>query len=249
MSIDVCPQEYFFVVVAVILTEQYHLPFPRSLVELGSGSWSHEQCWEWVPSHEVNLQSRQILVGYSHQLCAIIALARLACRSPFIAKRFCCWVDTYLQPSVVGRVPSSTLNTTSRVKALGRYHYFSMSNVLCGYHLQQQGLIISLWGTADSLGNSLSYLGVLIGPLWQRIQLDATHFWNWILLLMKRDILLGLHLSHHLAIPFRSPPCISIKLRKLLLWQVSLQLSISPRFYLSLSMHSLPYPLFPPLPI
>lgn len=51
---------FFFV--AVILTEQYHLPFPRSLVELGSGSWSHEQCWEWVPFHGVGSKWNQMLV-------------------------------------------------------------------------------------------------------------------------------------------------------------------------------------------
>ena len=59
---------------------------PRSLVYLISGSKSSKQCqiW-WVPLQTVDLQSNQILVGYSYKLCASIALAylagRLHCRS------------------------------------------------------------------------------------------------------------------------------------------------------------------------
>lgn len=44
---------------------------------LVSGSWSPKQCQVWVPAHEIGLKSNHILVGYSHKLCANIALANI----------------------------------------------------------------------------------------------------------------------------------------------------------------------------
>ena len=40
-----------------------------------------EQCWTWVPSHKMGLDSNQILVGYSHKLWATVASMYIAVRS------------------------------------------------------------------------------------------------------------------------------------------------------------------------
>lgn len=50
---------------------------PGSQAYLISGSRPPEQYQGWVLSHKVGLKADQILVGYSHKLYAIIALAML----------------------------------------------------------------------------------------------------------------------------------------------------------------------------
>lgn len=45
---------------------------------LVSGSMSPEQCQAWITSHEVSLKSNETFVGYSHKLCATIALTYLS---------------------------------------------------------------------------------------------------------------------------------------------------------------------------
>ena len=52
-----------------------------------SGSWSPKQCYILVPSCGGGLQSNQILVGYSHKLCATIALAYLCRQDTIVDQR------------------------------------------------------------------------------------------------------------------------------------------------------------------
>lgn len=42
----------------------------------------------WVPDHRVSLKSNQMLVGYSHNLCATSSLVHLEYWSPLYIKRF-----------------------------------------------------------------------------------------------------------------------------------------------------------------
>ena len=50
--------------------DQYYLVSLRSLYCVASGSWSPKQCQAWVPSNEMDLRTNQLLVDYSHKLCA-----------------------------------------------------------------------------------------------------------------------------------------------------------------------------------
>lgn len=51
----------------------------RSMSYLVSCSCPPEQWWTWCPSHGVVFKPYQILVSYSHKLCATVATANLAC--------------------------------------------------------------------------------------------------------------------------------------------------------------------------
>lgn len=85
---------------------------------------------------------------------------------------------------------------------------FSMFSELCRYSLQELGLVISLWKTTYSLGHSLGYLGVSMGPL--LTQLNITQFYYWRLNLVTRDIQLGdLFAPIILANSFRLPSCMN----------------------------------------
>ena len=59
-------------------------------VLLGSsiGSWSPRQCWVWVLSHGVGLDSNQIVLGYSQKHWATTAPAHVTGRSPLQTKGF-----------------------------------------------------------------------------------------------------------------------------------------------------------------
>lgn len=60
-----------------------------------------EQCQLCVPSHEVRLKLNQIVVGYSHSICATIAVAYHAHRSPLeIAVYGSGWWLTFFSGSV-----------------------------------------------------------------------------------------------------------------------------------------------------
>lgn len=60
----------------------------RSITYLVSVSWQPEQCQAWVQSHRVGLKSKQWVIGYSHNMWAIVVPAHLADRSPLQIKGF-----------------------------------------------------------------------------------------------------------------------------------------------------------------
>lgn len=47
--------------------------FLRPMTNAVSGYWLLYQCWVWIPSHGVSLESSQKLVGYFCNICAVIA--------------------------------------------------------------------------------------------------------------------------------------------------------------------------------
>lgn len=47
-----------------------------------SGSWSPKHCWVSVPDCGVGLKSNHFLVDHFYKLCATMAVAYLASRSP-----------------------------------------------------------------------------------------------------------------------------------------------------------------------
>jgi hypothetical protein len=84
--------------------------YPRSLGYLLSGSWSPKQCWVWVPSCGVGLESHQTLMAIPTSFCATITQAYFAGRSDF-GQRFCGQVGVYVSSLVAYRVSSSIKDT------------------------------------------------------------------------------------------------------------------------------------------
>lgn len=107
------------------------------------------------------------------------------------------------------------------MKALGRQqHYVSMFNELHRCCLQQWGLMVSLQSAVYGLDNSLSCLGILVGPSWPTTQLHyIRHSRYWKFYLVIRDGHLGFCFPHYLALSFRSLSY-TICLRKPLVYQI-----------------------------
>jgi hypothetical protein len=78
------------------------------------------------------------------------------------------------------------------------------------HYLPQWGLAVSLWKETYSLGNFLGRLGIPMGPLWPKTQLNVTQFWYWKVHLVARDDQLGLCLSYYLVISLRLPSSVYI---------------------------------------
>lgn len=49
--------------------------FSLGLSYLVSGSWPHELCWAWVPSHGMDLNSNNKVIDYSYNIFATIVPA------------------------------------------------------------------------------------------------------------------------------------------------------------------------------
>lgn len=62
--------------------------YPVSMTYLVSGSWLPHQCRRWVLSWEMERNSNQLLVGFSHKPCATVVLLHLGGRSAMCIKRF-----------------------------------------------------------------------------------------------------------------------------------------------------------------
>lgn len=88
--------------------------YPRFMSYLVSCSYSPEQCWTWYPSHGVGLKPYQILVSYSHKLCATVATANLACKSPLETEGLYSWICIYLSPLAAHRGPHLPQKQVSR---------------------------------------------------------------------------------------------------------------------------------------
>lgn len=63
-----------------------------------------------------------------------------------------------------------------------------MSYIDVRCYLQQWRLAIRSQRATCNLGNSVDCLGISMGILWSKIQLDITHSWYWKLRLVTRDV-------------------------------------------------------------
>lgn len=122
--------------------------------------------WVWVPSCVGNLGSNQIIVDYSHQLCATIELEYLASRTDCRSKAlWLVWHSNFLYQTCwhIG------------VKALCMQQLnFFIFNELCRFSLQHRVLPPRWSRLTFSLGNSLDCLGVSKRPIGQQLTWDVT---------------------------------------------------------------------------
>lgn len=131
-----------------------------------SVSWSLKQCQVWV-SCGVSLKSSQFLVGYSYKLWATIDIAYLAGSTPDLIKGlWLAWCLCFLL--ITWRIPSCTKDAGTQV---WRFYVGTSSTSPCSMSCvgvsSATGSAVSLWRATYSLGNSLSYLGIAMGPLFQ----------------------------------------------------------------------------------
>lgn len=121
---------------------------PRAVGEMNSTSWS-----------EPSIQSDS---SWLHpQLLCHYRISILCRQVTTVDQRVCRWTGVYLSPLVACTVPSSVVNHSVVVRALGRQQLdFLMLNELYSCCLQQQGFTISLCSTTNSLGNGLSCFGI-----------------------------------------------------------------------------------------
>lgn len=75
--------------------------YPKSMAYLVSGFRSAKQCWEGVPSHVVDLNSDQILVGYFIQDFCQYCTNKTCRQITLEVQRNYFWVGIYLSLSVV----------------------------------------------------------------------------------------------------------------------------------------------------
>lgn len=67
------------IVLAMFLKQNRSIGFShKCLLYLVSCFWPPKQYWLWVPLHGMGLKSKQVLIGYSHMMCATIAPAYFA---------------------------------------------------------------------------------------------------------------------------------------------------------------------------
>lgn len=146
----------------------------RSQGYLFSGSWSTKQHQVWVSSHRVGLKLYQILVSYSHKLCATIALACISVNTLLQIEGLKAGliftsllqqhVEYFTVPRILATVVKAPSRTSPRVQLT-----ISMFNVLCRYNFQQQDSALNLGRAANRLCNNLGSLKVSLETLVQQL--------------------------------------------------------------------------------
>lgn len=84
--------------------------FHSCLSYLVSCFWSPKQCWIWVPSHGVGLKSNWMLVGCSHDIYDIIAVA-IPCKQYAIVDQVGSLLCVYDSPLVTCRASFGMKNS------------------------------------------------------------------------------------------------------------------------------------------
>lgn len=162
MSIAVCHQESLYNI----------LFFKLVVFQFPLGSWSiQSQFLGHLSSvrygfHLLEQVLSQIrLVGYSHKLCAVIAVAYLAGRTPLQVERIFAGLFIFLLWQRAECLPLPR-TLAMGVKALFRPQLnLSTINELYRSYLQQQGFAVSLQRTTCSLNKHPGCLELPMGPL------------------------------------------------------------------------------------
>lgn len=130
---------------------------------------SPKQCQGLVPAHGLAFKSSQILVTYSHKLCAVTAVALIVGRIQTQIKSICGRSCVYVSVCVACKLSACTIDARTQC---WRLYIDTSSSSPCAVCFLQQGLAFSLWrityspvnsmSLGDSYGNSLANISRIL---------------------------------------------------------------------------------------